>query len=227
MWIRTITLLALTVLFMHASAASAFIYTISSQRSDSLTNPPAVDDRIRVDMKINDGTQEGVELFSAGLMYDPAVLEYEPAAPGASQPSYILYTPGSGATPTTYLAPLQDPSIEWNGTPTPGGPGGQVNVNWWEPNLGTTQGRATDVRIVTLQFKVLSVPAGVQSQRDMNDYFVPSMTANGNTLRVNGVNIQATARAQQVPEPAMIGLGLAAVTTLFGIRKARRQRRAR
>jgi hypothetical protein len=204
-----INILATAMLLFGAASAGAWSVTMTENTSydgQLVTGSEFVVVDVYIDV-----TDFLLNNFSYAIMYDSTILSYEGGL--SSSPGYILYSPASGAQAATYMFPLQNPPIEWNGIPTAGGPGGQVNLNWGESDLiaGALQATGLNVYIATLVFHVTGA-AG-----DGIGEIFPQVDANGWALKVGGVNLPANTTtpvggiAVITPEPTtalLVGLGL-------------------
>jgi hypothetical protein len=161
MRIRVLSTLVAGLLALSAASASAFSITMVAQGSvDSLT----VGDSVVVDVFLD--SDNPITIFSVAvvhnlalaLVYDgpaSAALPTNPAAGGfggsnGNQSSYILYETAGRAT--NYLTPGQTPYFltfppQIQGTE-------QVNINYYENALGTTNATGTGIYVATLLFNV-------------------------------------------------------------------------
>jgi hypothetical protein len=202
-----INLLATALLIFGAASASAWSVTMVEQTSydGQVVNGS---ETIIIDIYL-DATEVGLQLFTIPVVYDPTILAFDSGS--SSEPSYILYSAGTGATPAVYLYPQSDPLIEWPGLPTPGAPGGQVNLGWLSTGLNPTGASGLGIHIATMVFHVTGAPGdGVGEIGLLAD-------GNGWTLRVDGVQYPSSSIgtsgsvAVLTPEPTtalLVGLGL-------------------
>ena len=161
MRIRVLVTLVAVLLALSTASASAFSITMVAQGSvDSLT----VGDSVVVDVFLD--SDNPITIFSVAVVHDLAgALLYDgpasaalPTNPGAggfggsngNQSSYILYE--ALARGSNYLAPGQTPYFQ---TFPPQNQGTeQVNINYVEGALGTTNTIGTGIYIATLLFNV-------------------------------------------------------------------------
>ncbi len=161
-----LNLLVGAILFIGAANASAFGVFLTSDYAGGVAG---ASDIITVTAHIDFEGEDnfGLEFLTVGVRFDNEVLTYNQAASPQTS-TYLLYAPPNGATPMSLLIPASTCSTAgcqlWAG----GGldPGeSQVNIDWLEPNLGTTTsnflgGLHGDV-LATLVFHVAAVGDGL------------------------------------------------------------------
>ena len=220
MRILTLNLFVTALLLLGATSASAFAVSMTA-RGD--TNSLITSDTVTVDVFLD--ADAGITIFSVAVISsNPAVLAYDQAAslalaPGfnpcvgpicggdnGTQPSYLLYTGGMGAS---YLIPLQTPAfLEF---PTLGT--GHVNINYIERTLGTTTLTGTGIYVASLVFHVV----GDIVSETLSLAFTSSNVLQSGVTIIDPATIGLSAPIL-VPEPTtamlmglgILGLGLAA-----------------
>jgi hypothetical protein len=206
MRLLTINLLAAALLFFGATSASAISIDLSTGYINGSLVSTGASVGVSVDLNMD---VSGAEILSVAVLYDDAILSYNPGA--SSVDTYMLYSVASGSIPASWLVPAQSPPQTW---PAPPVGFGQVNVNWQEVNLGTAT--ATGVaNMALLTFDVIGLGDGFGE--------LGLAFAGGSIIRVNGVDQQGSVSLSNTdglgavftgvttPEPTtalLIGLGL-------------------
>lgn len=146
--------LAIALLSVVSSEALAFALDMRlSPASADTATVLAPSDEIIVDVYLD--AEPGLGFLAVALLFDDdGILSYAPQ--NSTMPSYILYTPGPGAT---YLIPNVDPPQYWNGINVPGKR--QVNLEYLEAGLGSAVASGTDIWIGTVVFGVAGVGDGI------------------------------------------------------------------
>jgi hypothetical protein len=208
-----------SLLLVFASAASAFEITMTTSYGGETI---AVSDSVVVDVFID--TEAGLVVWSGAVLYDPDELFYDSAAsaalppqaagPSGAQPSYILYT---GGRPSTILYPQQTPA--WLNWPAPPADKEQVNINWAEKSLAPATASGTGIYVASMVFETTA---------DGTAVIELCTSCGGNVLDFDGVvppsdiPLNGTPITVTVPEPAVAGLALAGLATLYFVRQRRR-----
>lgn len=235
--------LALSALLLLAATSSAWAYTFTMVTSVE-GNPPTPYmgegleggvDQLILDVFLDVDPGEGATIISIGIVYDADDLVYNPQAslnqppkldgqgqpwPSGAEPSYILYAAGK---PTTYMIPLQTPY--WLlFPPAPGTQ--QVNLNYLENGINTTTATGSGIYIATVVLDVLA--SGDGSANIILDFTSSNIITSGTTTIADQndfsvVTLIGTPQAVTVPEPALSGLAVVSLVTLYSL--ARRYRR--
>ena len=158
-------------------------------------------DIVSWDVYLDTEGESGITLISFSRTYDPTIMTYLPYLSDAND-YYPLYAPmESKSQPATWLVPNADPPNPWSGTLPP--IGGQINVEFYESNLGQTVATATHLYLATLSFEVTGV--GFEGGSWSFDQL-------GNTFTAYGVDVSDEVSWVFVPEPTtalLLGLGFA------------------
>ena len=215
-------LLAVALLLFGAASASAFAVNMVAQGS---TSSLTTSNNVIVDVFLDsDGP---ITIFSVAVVNsNPSVILYDGAASAAlptnpeaggfggsngNQSSYILYE--AVGRSSNYLKPAQTPYFltfppEFAGTE-------QVNVNYNENALGTTNATGEGVYIATLLFHVVADFA----EETLQLAFTSSNLIQAGTTIIPastiGLSIPITLFGTAVPEPTtamLIGLGILGLT---------------
>lgn len=239
MRLMKIHLIVLAILLIGGMAnAARFEFTTTDNYNG--TDTLGFSDTITVDVFINTGTGRdgtGINFFSIGLLFDDQELDYVPipncSPPCDGTPTYILYSPAAGMTPLTILYPQQDPWAFWPAPPTGSNDPGntlisQLNINWVQSDVltpATLEPPETPLQIAKFIFHVGSGGDGTAD-------ITVSKTSGGNSFRQNDqqidlsdddlVSIPASPITVTVPEPAIVGLSIAALATMLAVRARRR-----
>ena len=211
-------LLAVALLLFGAASASAFAITMTAQGS---TSGLGTSDNVIVDVFLDaDGPTSIVSIAvvnsnPAVLLYDGAASAALPTNPGAggfggsngNQSSYILYE--SVGRSTNYLVPGQSPYFVTFPPETLGTE--QVNINYVENALGTTNATGTGVYLATLLFHVTADFASETLTLAFTSSNV--IQAGTNVVDPGTITLSApiTLTGTAVPEPTtamLIGLGI-------------------
>lgn len=200
-----INLLATALVLFSASFASAYeLRLVSATPANTISS---VGDIVSYDIFLDtQGVNEGIVLFSASLIFDPAVVNYRLDLSDAED-YYPLYAPGSGKTqPATWLIPIADPHQLW---PAPPAGLNQVNVDFIEVNLNESIGTSTNEYLGTLAFEVTGEGTSAMNW---------SFDGGGNIFNVQGVAIDEQVSMVNtlpvittIPEPTtalLVGLGM-------------------
>ena len=225
MRILTWNVLAAALLLFGATSASAYTVSFGARDAGGLTNlltSLSSSNAFVVDVFFNNVGGDPIVAFSFGVVYDNPGLHYDKVAseqlaaqgaagPGA-QPTYILYTPGSGTTPATILYPIVTPSSNTWVAPAPGTH--QVNINFLEPTFGAAPATGSNIWIASLLFVVNAGYAGGQitlCSTCGGNALGTTIAGVGAIVDAGVVNLGAPITLVTVPEPttaALIGLGI-------------------
>lgn len=242
---RSVTLVALSVLSLLAFSTSAAAFEISMTTSYA-GEVLAVDDTVTVDVFVD--ADPGLTFLGIGvvwgddgvfkddtddeLRYDGALSAALPVNPlctggtlcgngaGASgaQPSYILYTGGKGAT---ILYPQQTPA--WLNWPNPEIATAQANINYAEPAFGAASNSGTGIYVASLVFKVGTAFDGQSYVRLCNTCGGSIVQLAATVLTPSDVPLTSQKGNRViVPEPALASLAVAGLTTLYFVHRRRR-----
>ena len=198
------SLLAVGVLLFGATSASAFAMGMVPRGPINNLLPG---DEVIVDVFLN--AEPGLQLLSVGVLYPnngtilydgPATAALPPVtgSGNGAQPSYILYSPGSGMAasmvPATLLEPVVSPYFtNWAGDTPPFAD--QVNIDYAEIGFNSAPASGAGIYIATLLFRIQ--PGFFAGNIQL------CMICGGNILRANDVEIG----------PAMIDLSPALILT--------------
>ena len=123
-----INLLATALLFVGASTAGAF--ALSSASPDTVPTELTIGDQITVTVTLDTEGEASLTLLSAGLLFNPDILSYNPGATRTS--SYLLFVSGKGATAN--MTPAFDPPAIRFGTTD------QINLDFVSSSLTSGSG---------------------------------------------------------------------------------------
>lgn len=174
-------------------------------------------DLLTYDLYLDIPVNDGLVNFSMGVLFDPTFVSYRQDL-SVSNDDGLLYTPGSGKMPGSWLEPVvgsgpdpfapDGPGFDTWPTPPPGL--AQVNVDFRNQNLGApTSGTGTGVYLGTIVFEALSRQGYTQIQMTFD--------AGGNTFNINGVDESSSVSVGMdfiginTPEPTtalLVGLGI-------------------
>ena len=226
MRILTTNLLAAALLLFGAASASAFaINMVASTPTTGLTtsNTVVVDVFLDSDGPITIFSVAVVNSDPSALLYNGAASAALPTNPAAgtfggsngNQSSYILYETVGRAT--NYLKPAQTPFFLTFPPETAGTE--QVNINYNENALGTTNATGTGVYIATLLFDVVDeIDVG-----SLELAFTTSNLIQAGVVIVDPNTITLSDPIQLVPEPGVAGIAFAGLATLSGLALYRRR----
>ena len=211
-------LLAVALLLFGAASASAFAINMVAQGSTSsltTSNNVIVDVFLDSDGPITIFSVAVINSNPSVMLYDGAASAALPVNPGAgtygtsngNQSSYILYE--SVGKKSNYLVPGQIPYFLTFPPETPGTE--QVNINYVENALGTTNATGVGVYVATLLFHIVA-DFGTET---LQLAFTTSNTIQHGTITVPastiGLSAPITLTGTAVPEPTtamLVGLGI-------------------
>lgn len=243
----------ITTLAMLLSASSAFAYGMTLQLAPTSPDPASevsVGDTFAYEVYLdattngdNDGvgdpTWSRITFFSVSISYDSTVMGYNPFA-SESEDYYPLYAPAvvgvkaEPSSPATYLVPDRNPPTDWKavgGGNTPGGLGGQINVDFIVNTgaQGISVATATNEYMATVAFNATYAGAG---------QIIFGFDGGGNVFSINGngtaidlpsytgsevLNVAiASGGTILVPEPGLAVMALGALATLGMLRRGQR-----
>ncbi len=218
MRILTSTLIVMAMTLFGAASASAYAMALSSNYDGVSTL--AINDTVTVEVFFDtEGAHAGIIAFSMGVEFDDTIFDYDIDA--SSSLTYLLYVNGKSA----FITPL---GCCVGGTgPKPWGLAPQqVNIDWGSTQLGTgTPAFGTGSgTLATLVFVVTAAGDG------NGEIFFNYQSNRGNTFAVgtgvveviDQVTLTGTPINVSVPEPAAVGLSLAALLTLGVVASRRR-----
>lgn len=226
MRILTLNLLAVALLLFGATSASALAFNMTWR------NPaPTVSsgDQVIVDVFFDADIVDILAFSVSVINSNPSMLQYDgpasaalpiiyPAPPYAgttgAQPSYLLYTAGSGGgmlplIPATALYPQQTPN--WLTWPAPPPGTQQVNINYAESNITdsfNTTYTASNLWVASLVFNVVG---GGETTLTLSNTNGGNVFGIGTGTVLDPGTISLSAPIVVVPEPTtamLIGLGL-------------------
>lgn len=211
-------LLATAMVLFGAASASAFALNVTSDYNGTDVLAPGSLVNVQITF---DADALGVQALAFGVVFDNAVLQYNPQPNAAvGVPSYYLYSAADmmAGLPGVSLYAQQDP---WQLNPGPPPGFGQVSVNWaTSPLFEPTRTTGLGLLVAGLQFEVIDAGDGAGDIDVRLDVAGGLFRVNDDTatpIAINGTPIDVI-----TPEPStalLVGLGLVGL----GVAGRRRQ----
>ena len=220
---------------IHLIAAAALLLVAGTANAWTFSWTPSsttvgAGQSVTIDIRLDSDTPAEIGLQLMGFVVvspgenNMGPLQWQQGA--TTSPTYLLYAPATGTTPVTYLIP--DPPIQI----PPGATPNQTNVlvSYREVASNVTSVAASNTLIANLVYQAAVGASGptILSFSDSENGAIfrvcdlsGSPCSNLISTAAGGLNLPADITIT-VPEPAMASLSLAAVATVYGIRRRRR-----